>query len=87
MTDIEKLKHFKSNPKGFDYLQTYDSSLNKFTYKEIKEIDLDGLSLEVHLSNLEKDVAGLKEQAVKNTNKINELTKLLNEIVKGLNIR
>ena len=29
MTDIEKLKHFKSNPKGVDYLQTYDNSLKK----------------------------------------------------------
>lgn len=88
MSDIEKIKFLRENSKeNKEFIQVYDNALNLKYYKTVDNIKIDDLTIGELLTNLTDDLNLLKTKNEKLENKVKELEGLIEQLLRGLNLR
>jgi hypothetical protein len=88
MSDIEKIKFLRENSKeNKEFIQVYDNALNLKYYKTVDNIKIDDLTIGELLTNLTDDLNLLKTKNDKLENKVKELESLIEQLLRGLNLR
>lgn len=88
MSDIERIKFLRENSKeNKEFIQVYDNALNLKYYKTVDNIKIDDLTIGELLTNLTDDLNLLKTKNEKLENKVKELEGLIEQLLRGLNLR
>jgi hypothetical protein len=88
MSDIEKIKFLRENSQeNKEFIQVYDNALNLKYYKTVDNIKIDDLTIGELLTNLTDDLNLLKTKNEKLENKVKELEGLIEQLLRGLNLR
>lgn len=88
MSDIERIKFLRENSQeNKEFIQVYDNALNLKYYKTVDNIKIDDLTIGELLTNLTDDLNLLKTKNEKLENKVKELEGLIEQLLRGLNLR
>lgn len=88
MNEKVKLKHYKENVEDTHYIEVHNRGLTKATIIKFKDVEYEqGKTFGQYLEANDKKIAKLEQELETVANELAQVKDILNEIVKGLNIR